>query len=176
MAFIPKRPGYLKAVAKWLGRGHTRPVRAGAFLGGLLAAAVISLGGPVGSASAADRDCADFPNRSAAQTYFDGKGGSPTNNVDRLDADHDGRACEELRCPCAVPGQNSGRLPAGGLYSFRVEDPLDSTHSEGRSDLREIAVTTRYPLTQRLGPLARAHVDGRPRLRPRFYAKAAGPL
>ncbi len=116
-------------------------MRAGSFLGGLLVAAVIALSGPVGSVSAADRDCADFPNRSAAQTYFDGKGGSPANNVDRLDADHDGLACEENPCPCAVPGQNGGRLAPGGLYSFRVEDPLDSTHSEGRSDLREIAGT-----------------------------------
>ena len=32
-------------------------------------------------------------------------GGGPNNNVDRLDADGDGRACETLPCPCAGDGQ-----------------------------------------------------------------------
>lgn len=42
-----------------------------------------------------DKDCPDFPNHEAAQAYFIAKGGSPTNNVDRLDRDHDGLACED---------------------------------------------------------------------------------
>ena len=43
-----------------------------------------------------DMDCSDFSVQDEAQTYFEGKGGSPTNNVDRLDSDHDGIACESL--------------------------------------------------------------------------------
>lgn len=43
-----------------------------------------------------DKDCSDFKVQDEAQTYFEGKGGSPTNNVDRLDSDHDGIACESL--------------------------------------------------------------------------------
>jgi len=50
-----------------------------------------------GRASAGDKDCSDFRTQAAAQAYFDARGGSPTNNVDRLDgADHDGRVCETL--------------------------------------------------------------------------------
>jgi micrococcal nuclease len=43
-----------------------------------------------------EMDCSDFSVQDEAQTYFEGKGGSPTNNVDRLDSDHDGLACESL--------------------------------------------------------------------------------
>jgi hypothetical protein len=40
------------------------------------------------------KDCADFGSQAEAQAYFEANGGSPTNNVDNLDADHDGQACE----------------------------------------------------------------------------------
>lgn len=43
-----------------------------------------------------DYDCKDFKTQAQAQAYFALQGGSPTNNVDRLDADHDGIACESL--------------------------------------------------------------------------------
>lgn len=44
-----------------------------------------------------DMDCADFNTWEEAQTYFERNGGSPTNNVDRLDGnDQDGLACESL--------------------------------------------------------------------------------
>ncbi len=43
-----------------------------------------------------DKDCKDFATHAEAQSYFISKGGSPTNNIDRLDADHDGIACESL--------------------------------------------------------------------------------
>lgn len=43
-----------------------------------------------------DRNCADFPTQTAAQEYFDANGGSPSNNFDGLDADHDGIPCEHL--------------------------------------------------------------------------------
>jgi peptidoglycan hydrolase-like protein with peptidoglycan-binding domain len=42
-----------------------------------------------------DRDCADFISQAEAQAYFEAQGGSPSNNVDRLDRDGDGIACEE---------------------------------------------------------------------------------
>jgi Excalibur calcium-binding domain len=40
------------------------------------------------------KDCADFSSQAEAQAYFEANAGSPTNNVDNLDADHDGQACE----------------------------------------------------------------------------------
>jgi len=42
----------------------------------------------------ADKDCKDFSSHDAAQAWFTAHGGSATNNVDGLDADHDGIACE----------------------------------------------------------------------------------
>lgn len=49
-------------------------------------------GGPM---RADDRDCADFRTQAEAQRYYVSKGG-PVRDRDRLDADHDGRACESL--------------------------------------------------------------------------------
>src|SRR5689334_17760279 len=69
-----------------------------------LMAASVALVAP-GSAGAVDRDCSDFNTQEQAQNYFEGKGGGPNNNVDRLDSDGDGRACESLPCPCAGDGQ-----------------------------------------------------------------------
>lgn len=51
---------------------------------------------PVVNTSGGDKDCSDFATHKEAQAYFESKGGSPTNNVDRLDSDHDGIACESL--------------------------------------------------------------------------------
>lgn len=48
-------------------------------------------------ASADDRDCADFPNRAAAQDWLSAYPDDP----DGLDGDRDGVACETLPCPCA---------------------------------------------------------------------------
>lgn len=45
---------------------------------------------------AGDRDCADFPTQDAAQRYFESIGGSRDNNADRLDANRNGRACEDF--------------------------------------------------------------------------------
>jgi hypothetical protein len=44
-----------------------------------------------------DKDCADFSSHVSAQAYFEAKGGSAANNVDDLDRDHDGIACESLK-------------------------------------------------------------------------------
>lgn len=43
-----------------------------------------------------DYNCSDFSTQAEAQAYFEGQGGSPTNNVDGLDANGDGVACESL--------------------------------------------------------------------------------
>jgi hypothetical protein len=61
----------------------------------LIAALVLALSAaPAALAQDADKDCADFRSQAEAQAYFEANGGSPTNNVDNLDADHDGQACE----------------------------------------------------------------------------------
>jgi hypothetical protein len=49
-----------------------------------------------GGGERTDRDCSDFATQQDAQAYFDQNGGSPSNNVDGLDADRDGIACESL--------------------------------------------------------------------------------
>lgn len=47
--------------------------------------------------SSEDKDCKDFSTQYEAQTYFNNKGGSSSNNVDRLDgSDGDGKVCETL--------------------------------------------------------------------------------
>jgi micrococcal nuclease len=43
-----------------------------------------------------DRDCKDFATQRQAQAYFERRGGSRTRNVDGLDGDADGIACEAL--------------------------------------------------------------------------------
>jgi micrococcal nuclease len=53
--------------------------------------------GTTSTSSGGDKDCSDFSTQAEAQTYFNSKGGSATNNVDRLDGnDHDGKVCESL--------------------------------------------------------------------------------
>jgi len=47
-------------------------------------------------AGGADRDCAAFATQQEAQAWFAAHGGSTTDDIDRLDADHDGIACEHL--------------------------------------------------------------------------------
>ena len=50
----------------------------------------------VSSAAAfVDKDCSDFPTQRKAQKYFK-KHGGPKRDPSRLDADHDGVACEDL--------------------------------------------------------------------------------
>jgi hypothetical protein len=44
---------------------------------------------------AGDRDCPDFATQKDAQQYFESIGGTSTNNADRLDANHNGVACED---------------------------------------------------------------------------------
>jgi Excalibur calcium-binding domain len=51
------------------------------------------------TASAADKDCANFRSQRAAQFFFLRHGG-PQSDPDRLDGDNDGVACEDNPCPC----------------------------------------------------------------------------
>ncbi|HVY77217.1 MAG TPA: excalibur calcium-binding domain-containing protein [Solirubrobacterales bacterium] len=62
----------------------------------LLAALVLWL---PATASARDRDCADFRSQRAAQIFYI-KHGGPRRDPHRLDGDDDGVACEDNRCPC----------------------------------------------------------------------------
>lgn len=43
-----------------------------------------------------DHDCSDFPSAEAAWDYWDHMNYSKTKDPERLDADHDGIACEDL--------------------------------------------------------------------------------
>ena len=60
----------------------------------LVGALALTLSAAPAALAQADKDCADFSSQAEAQAYFEANGGSPTNNVDNLDADHDGQACE----------------------------------------------------------------------------------
>lgn len=55
-----------------------------------------STAGNQGGRDGGDRDCSDFSSQRQAQEYFDANGGSSSANVDGLDSDHDGTACETL--------------------------------------------------------------------------------
>ncbi|HEX7245164.1 MAG TPA: excalibur calcium-binding domain-containing protein [Solirubrobacterales bacterium] len=67
---------------------------------GLTAAlAVLAVAALPSSASASDKDCADFPTQRAAQIFFL-KHGGPQRDPHRLDGDDDGLACEDNPCPC----------------------------------------------------------------------------
>lgn len=61
-----------------------------------------------------DHDCADFGSQEDAQTYFRARGGSPTNNVDNLDRDNDGVACED-HSPYASAERDE--VPATGVVA-----------------------------------------------------------
>lgn len=49
------------------------------------------------TASHEDKNCSDFTTHAEAQAYFESMGGSSSNNVDGLDRDRDGLACESLK-------------------------------------------------------------------------------
>jgi LPXTG-motif cell wall-anchored protein len=80
-----------------------------------VSAALLALGAT--PAFAADKDCKDFSSQAAAQAYFEAHGGSPSNNVDRLDADHDGQACEAFNygstSPAVSPASSGSSQQAG---------------------------------------------------------------
>ena len=61
-----------------------------------VAAAALAIGIVAAPATAADKDCSDFSSWRAAQKFYKRHGG-PRRDPHRLDADHDGIACESLR-------------------------------------------------------------------------------
>jgi hypothetical protein len=88
-------------------------MRRRAFL--LIAALVLALSAaPAALAQDGDKDCADFASQAEAQAYFEANGGSPTNNVDNLDADHDGQACESVDYGDGTGGGDTGGDGTGG--------------------------------------------------------------
>ena len=64
----------------------------------LIAAGIAAalLGISAAPATAADKDCSDFSTWRQAQNFYKRHGG-PRYDPHRLDADHDGIACESLR-------------------------------------------------------------------------------
>jgi hypothetical protein len=62
----------------------------------VIAAAFLLVASPGASASYRDKDCSDFGSWRAAQKFYK-KHGGPRYDPHRLDADHDGIACEDLR-------------------------------------------------------------------------------
>jgi hypothetical protein len=85
----------------------------------LTAALVLALSAaPAALARDGDKDCADFASQAEAQAYFEANGGSPTNNVDNLDADHDGQACEDFDYGDGTDGGDNGVDNGGGALPF----------------------------------------------------------
>jgi hypothetical protein len=94
----------------------------------------ISLTAVTGSpAQAKDMDCSDFSSQAAAQHYFDDHGGGPNNNVDLLDADGDGIACESNSCPCTTGGGGGG----GGGGTAPPPPPKKKLHNLTAKILRK---------------------------------------
>jgi hypothetical protein len=88
----------------------------------LITALVLAmLAAPAALAQGADKDCADFSSQAEAQAYFEAHGGSPTNNVDNLDADHDGQACE------AFDYGGGGGTGGGGTGTLADTGPQNKT-------------------------------------------------
>lgn len=67
----------------------------------VMLAAAIAFAFAAPSASASDKDCADFKTWRQAQSFYK-KHGGPKRDPHRLDADHDGIACEDLRYRTSV--------------------------------------------------------------------------
>lgn len=87
----------------------------------LVALAVFAVASMPSAAAArrGDKDCSDFPTQRAAQFFFLRHGG-PRYDPDRLDADHDGIACEDNPCPCYYKKHLPHRPLAVGLSGDRV--------------------------------------------------------
>lgn len=61
-----------------------------------IATAALALAAAAPAGAFVDKDCSDFNSWAQAQHYFK-KHGGPRHDPSRLDADHDGIACEDLR-------------------------------------------------------------------------------
>lgn len=74
----------------------TRKILAAA--AGVALIALVAVLPTAASAQRRDMDCADFNSQKSAQIFFL-KHGGPRYDPDRLDADHDGIACEDNPAP-----------------------------------------------------------------------------
>jgi hypothetical protein len=93
----------------------------------LITALVLAmLAAPAALAQGADKDCVDFSSQAEAQAYFEAHGGSPTNNVDNLDADHDGQACEAFNYG-GGGGTGGGGTGGGGTGTLANTGPQNKT-------------------------------------------------
>ncbi len=124
-------------------------------VGGVAVLALTSAIGPgfvASSSGSADRDCSDFTTQAEAQGYFTSHGGSPSNDFDNLDADHDGVACESLPCPCSraeggagggpAPGPLPRREPAKVVRAVDGDTLSVDLKDGGRRDVRLIGIDT----------------------------------
>lgn len=101
----------------------------------LLAAgvAVAMLGQSPTRALAVDYDCSDFNNQAEAEEYL--LPGDPY----RLDADHDGVACEDLPCPCSYstePGETNPPPPPPPPARLSKSDARHASESAARKFAR----------------------------------------
>jgi hypothetical protein len=93
-------------------------------------AVAIAIWAPASGDASASPRCPSFESQADAQTYFFESGGSPSNDVSRLDADRDGVACEGLGAPYqgfATLGFNRKR---GFFYGVASMPPLVSGQGE----------------------------------------------
>lgn len=105
-----------------------------------------------------DYDCADFANQAEAEEYL--LPGDPY----RLDADHDGIACEDLPCPCSsTPGSSGG---GGGESTEPAPPPKLSTTAARRAARHKANRFARRhgvsaPTLKRCGRKSRHRIDCR---------------
>jgi Excalibur calcium-binding domain len=92
----------------------------------LITALALALSATPAALAQADRDCADFASQAEAQAYFEANGGSPSNNVDNLDADHDGQACENFAYAGGGGGGGTGGGTGGDDGSLPFTGPSDT--------------------------------------------------
>lgn len=76
------------------------------------------------AATQGDHDCPDFATQADAQAHFEAAGGSPSNNVDRLDADQDGIACESLPSGTPDPGDATPQQSSAGTPIVGTPAPV----------------------------------------------------
>jgi hypothetical protein len=69
----------------------------------------------------------DFSSQAEAQAYFEANGGSPSNNVDNLDADHDGQACEAFDYGGGGGGTGGSGTGGGDTASLANTGPQNKT-------------------------------------------------
>lgn len=86
-------------------QGPALPALVAATLIGGIAVGLWPSGAPP-AAAGGDRDCADFDSQRQAQRFYERH--NPNQDPHRLDADGDGRACEDLPCPCGSGGGGGG--------------------------------------------------------------------